>query len=72
MSDTTNQHIGNVLANVSDEALKEILQQYAKKCNCGIDIYSDDWKDKTLKRFQEIMNATQFDYEGNIVLSETK
>jgi spore coat polysaccharide biosynthesis protein SpsF (cytidylyltransferase family) len=65
MSDTTNKHIGNLLANASDEALKEILEQYAKKS--GINIYDNDWQEKVINRLESVINATNFDYEGNIL-----
>lgn len=65
MSDTTNKHIGNILSKVSEESLQEILEQYAKKI--GIDIYSNNWKEKCLIKLKNILDAERHDSEGNII-----
>lgn len=64
MSDTTNKHIGNVLSELTDESLKEVFEQYAKKT--GLDIYNKSWEEFLLKRIERILYAESFDYKGDI------
>lgn len=63
--DTTNKHLGNVLSTLSDESIKEVIEQYAKKI--GFNIYDDSWKDDTVKKLTKIINAESFDYKGDII-----
>ena len=64
MSDTTNKHIGNVLSELTDESLKEVFEQYAKKIE--LDIYSEGWEEFLLKMIERILYAKSFDYKGDI------
>jgi hypothetical protein len=58
--DTTNKHIGNVLSKMSDEDIKEVLEQYIKKRNF-------DSKEQMNDHFDNVLSCDEFDYEGNIV-----
>ncbi|MBU3186587.1 hypothetical protein [Clostridium estertheticum] len=56
--DTTNKHIGNVLSRLSDEDMKEVLEQYIQKCGFNVNSMCD--------HFQNVIGCNEFDYEGNI------
>ena len=56
--DTTNKHVGNVLSKMSDEDIKEVLEQYIKKCEFSIESMS--------VYFQNVLKCEEFDYDGNI------
>ncbi|MBZ9622924.1 hypothetical protein G9F71_008660 [Clostridium sp. FP2] len=56
--DTTNKHIGNVLSKMSDEDIKEVLEQYIQKCGLSIELMS--------AYFQKVLICDGFDYEGNM------
>lgn len=54
-----------MLSELTDESLKEVFEQYAKKV--GFNIYDDSWKDDTVKNLTKIINAESFDYKGDII-----
>jgi hypothetical protein len=57
--DTTNRHIGNVLDEMSDEDMREVLEQYMKKRR-----FLD--KESLIKHFRDILECHHFDYDGNM------
>ena len=52
--DTTNKHIGNVLSKMSDEDLREVLEQYLDKSNFENNIVM-------LKYFETLLKCETFD-----------
>lgn len=58
MSDTRFEHLGNVLANATDEEVQRVLHQYMKK--------SKSSKEYMLKYFSDVVDCEQFDYDGQM------
>lgn len=56
--DTTFEHIGNTLANATDEQMQKVLLQYMKKTSKN--------KEDLLKYFSEIINCDSFYHDGSM------
>ncbi len=60
--DTTNKHIGNVLADMTNKDRQEVFEQFAKK-TIGLGY---TWRDDILTLIEEIINCDDFDNEGDM------
>lgn len=58
MVDTTFKHIGNVLANATEEELHIVLNQYLTKTEMS--------KDKMLNLFSEVIDCRLFYFDGSM------
>lgn len=63
---TANQHIGNLLFQMSEKDVKEVFKQYAHKL--GFDKFDVHWEISMSHWIHNILMCNHFDNDGNSVL----